>query len=113
MNRRDFLQLLGAAGAMAATGLSLEELLAPEKTIFLPSTQIITNTYDFAITEMPANLFIPSLWSNEILAVYKNNLVLANLINGKYIQHVGQRNPGNYHIFENRVRQYQGLYQGQ
>jgi hypothetical protein len=58
---------------MAVTGLSLEELLAPERTIFLPSVEIVA-----------PSLFIPSLWSNEILEVYKHNLVLANLLNRKY-----------------------------
>lgn len=111
MNRRGFLQLLGAAGAMVATGLSLEELLAPEKTIFLPAPQELVLAP--AVIKIGApNLFIPSPWSNEILTVYKNNLVLANLLNRKYTRNVGQRNTGNYHIFEERLRAYQGLHKG-
>lgn len=43
-----------------------------------------TSTYPTmtgAIGKTEANVFIPELWSDEIVAAYKKNLVLANLVN--------------------------------
>ena len=33
------------------------------------------------VTNTTGAKFIPELWSDEIVAAYKNNLVLANLVN--------------------------------
>jgi hypothetical protein len=106
MNRRGFLQLLGAAGAIAATGLSLEELLAPEKTIFLPAPQELALAP--AVIEIgDTNLFIPSLWSNEILAACRNSIVLSTRITSEWNKYYArQGNIGSFHIFEDRLRAY-------
>ena len=106
MNRRGFLQLLGAAGAIAATGLSLEELLAPEKTIFLPPATIVPAYENIAIT-YDRNMFIPSLWSNEILAAYRNSIVFSTRLTSEWNKYYArQGNIGSFHIFEDRLRAY-------
>jgi hypothetical protein len=105
MNRRGFLQLLGATAAMAATGLTLEELLAPERTIFLPSPQIIVPAQGI-IGHYEGLQFIPQLWLDEMLQAYKNNLILSNVIMRKYNLGTRLANTGSYNIFEDRVRLY-------
>src|ERR1700722_17987744 len=107
MNRRGFLQLLSATAAMAATGLSLEELLAPEKTIFLPAAPVIASPVAELNTGL--SLFIPQLWSDDLAAQYRGNLIftthLTSRINREYAR---LANTGSYNIFEDRVRLYQG-----
>lgn len=41
----------------------------------------LTPTTGNTVTKLNADKFIPELWSDEIIAAYKQNLVLANLIN--------------------------------
>ena len=41
------------------------------------------------VTNTTAATFIPEIWSDEIIAAYKNNLVLANAVNK--MSHVGKK----------------------
>lgn len=111
MNRRGFLQLLGAAGAMVATGLTLEELLAPEKTIFLPSVapQIVELT---GIDVYSGNsLFVPQLWAAEAARILKRSLILDCEYSAKMNRMYGgrampPRNFGSYAKFDQIANNY-------
>jgi hypothetical protein len=98
MNRRGFLGLLAGAAAAGVVGIDLEELLAPARTYFLPpvSTPVATGV----IGSYEGVRFIPSLWSAEILRVYKNDLVLASNLNRLIVP---RRPVGSYALFDQRA----------
>lgn len=53
------------------------------------ATQAISNTTDLSGVNSEAGPFVPELWSNEVIATYKSNLVLADLVRG--LSHIGEK----------------------
>jgi hypothetical protein len=78
LNRRGFLKFFSAA-AVTAVGVDLGQLLLPEKTYFLPPV---------GGWHKEGLLFVPSLWSDEILATFHKELVFADVIRREYNKHI-------------------------
>ena len=70
VTRRGFLGLLAGASAAVVAGIELPELFVPQRTIFLPP----------AGGWLDPHVFITSLWADEIVRQYKENLVMSTLI---------------------------------
>jgi len=67
MNRREFLKHAAAAGVVAINGVAITEVA---KTLTEPE-----------LATMVASNFNAELWSQEVIKAYKNNLVMAALLN--------------------------------
>ena len=74
ITRRGLFGLLAAA--IITPDEFLEEIVKPEKTIILPSWKIV----ELEEQGIEFSSFLPSLWSDELIKLYRNNLICYNLL---------------------------------